>query len=79
MKRDELLTKIREAIRFEEDAYPIYADHLTAILEWSGLSPENQIKISSSLEKLKIETKKHYTTLLDAQKYVLKEKNKDVF
>ena len=78
MKKNELLKKLDEAIQVEEDAYPIYAEHLMAVVEWAGLSSESQSKVVSILEKLKNETEKHKMTFQKMKDYVLKE-NRDVF
>lgn len=78
MKKNQLLKKLDEAIQVEEDAYPIYAEHLVAAVEWTGLSPKFQSEVIVILEKLKNETAKHKVTFQKMKDYVLKE-NRDVF
>jgi len=63
MTRDELLQKLREALKTEESAVTIYARHLSAIITRSGLSAEAISSIKKTLEALIQENKRHKQVL----------------
>lgn len=78
MKKNELIEYLDIAIQQEEKAFPIYAEHLKTVLEWSGLTTSDKDQIVAFLEQIKIETSAHELTLRKVKEYVMKE-NKDVF
>jgi hypothetical protein len=63
MTTKDVLKKIDEAVITEENAVVLYAGHLKAILEWSGLTKEDQKKIKGSLDILINESKIHESVL----------------
>ncbi len=78
MTTKDVLEKIDYAIITEENAVVLYAKHLKAILEWSGLSREKQKEIGRSLDILISESKKHEEAFISLRNEVEKEGD-DVF
>jgi rubrerythrin len=59
MTRDELLKKVDEAIITEEKAVVLYAKHLKAVLEWSGLAKKETAEVKEVLDVLIDESRAH--------------------
>jgi rubrerythrin len=59
MRREELLSRLQEALKTEESAVTIYAGHLSAIVTRSGLPDEAISHIKKTLDELIEENKKH--------------------
>ena len=69
MTKAKLLKKLDEAIIIEEQAVPVYSDHLKVIFKWSKLSKENKKRINEIFNILIKESKKHITMF----KYIKKQ------
>ncbi len=78
MTTKDVLKKIEEAVITEENAVMLYARHLKAILEWSGLGKEKQKEIRRSLDILISESKMHEKAFKSLRNEVEKEGD-DVF
>jgi len=70
MTKTDLLQRIEKMSIAEEQAMPVYSRHMTAILSWSGLSPERRKAVAATLDKLKTESEGHMRELADLSKYV---------
>lgn len=73
MTKEELLRRIREAIRTEEVAISIYLRHLSAITLRSGLPEEKIRKIRDSFESLNEWNRRHKKMLEDLAAQVERE------
>jgi rubrerythrin len=59
MTVDELIKKLDEAIITEENAVVLYAGHLKAVMEWSGLAKKEMAEVKSVLDVLIEESQIH--------------------
>ena len=64
MTREELIRHIQEGIKTEESAVTIYARHLTAIVDRSGLPESRLSQVKKTLDVL-IESNREHKNLLD--------------
>jgi rubrerythrin len=71
MTVDELIKKLDEAIITEENAVVLYAGHLKAVVEWSGLTKKEMAEVKSVLDVL-IEESQIHEEILKAMKDELK-------
>lgn len=77
MKRDELLKRIEDAKRIEEDAVASFTKHVDASLEWSGLSPKEQKAVQLILRQLAKDSSYH-DNILDRIREEIVKGGKDV-
>jgi len=73
MKKEELLKKIDEAVIQEEEAVPLYAEHITTLSYWAGLSKESTNEIIKYLKILHKDSLWHAKTFKTIKKMVEKE------
>ncbi len=64
MKKEELLTRLREAVKTEESVVEIYLSHLSAIVSVSGLSRRDVKTIKEILEHNAEASRRHREIVL---------------
>jgi len=78
MTKQELLSRLKEALLTEEISMPVYAKHLPSTLFWSGLSQKDIARIKAGLRMLSGDSDGHRATLEALIKKVT-EAEQDVF
>lgn len=63
MKKEDILAKIDIAILREEEAVPIYAEHLSSAIHWAGLSEDSVARIKGFLKILRDDSIGHAKAL----------------
>lgn len=63
MAHKEKIDALRECLRTEEAAIPVYSKHVSDALFLSGIKQEGQAKVRDILEKLKNDSLRHRAIL----------------
>jgi rubrerythrin len=63
MTEEEILNKIDSCIIIEEQAIPVYSNHMKIIFSWSELTDDEKGNINDIFDRLIAETNKHKTIL----------------
>lgn len=73
MKKEEILAKIDIAILREEQAVPIYAEHLSSAIHWAGLKEESVARIRGYLKILRDDSMGHAKALRKVKELIKKD------
>lgn len=70
MNKEELNKKIDIAVMKEEEAVPIYTEHISTTIFWAGLSKESVQKIKGYLKILRNESLGHVQAFKRVKKLI---------
>jgi len=66
-ENEQIIIKLTEAIVKEEQAIPIYVEHIASTLFWSALNKEKQDKIKELLQILATDSAEHAKMLKEIE------------
>lgn len=65
IEKSQLIDRLREAVKMEENLISIYSNHMRSVLAYSSLDRKVQAEITSILQKLAGDSFGHEDLLLD--------------